>query len=98
MQAAGSGGTGGWGAGGNHSKGTAGTANTGRGGGGGGARGAGSHTGGNGGAGVVIIKIPDVFTATFAGGVTSSLSTSVSGCKIYTVTATSTTSETVTFS
>jgi hypothetical protein len=39
-----------------------------------------------------------VFTATFSGGVTSSLSTAVSGYKIYTVTATSTTSETVTFS
>jgi hypothetical protein len=47
---------------------------------------------------VVIIKIPDTLTATFSGGVTSSLSTAVSGFKIYTVTATSTTSETVTFS
>jgi hypothetical protein len=47
---------------------------------------------------VVIIKIPDTSTATFSGGVTSSLSTSVSGFNIYTVTATSTTSETVTFS
>jgi hypothetical protein len=53
--------------------------------------------GGNGGSGVVIIKIPDTRTATFSGGVTSSLSTSVSGFNIYTVTATSTTSETVTF-
>jgi hypothetical protein len=46
---------------------------------------------------VVIIKIPDVYTATFSGGVTQSSTTS-GGFKIYTVTATSTTSETVTFS
>jgi hypothetical protein len=44
------------------------------------------------------LKIPSAYTATFSGGVTSSLSTAVSGYKIYTVTATSTTSETVTFS
>jgi hypothetical protein len=54
--------------------------------------------GGNGGSGVVVIKIPDTRTATFTGGVTSSLSTAVSGFNIYSVTATSTTSETVTFS
>jgi hypothetical protein len=47
---------------------------------------------------VVIVKIPDTRTATFSSGVTSSLSTSVSGFKIYTVTATSTTSEFVIFS
>jgi hypothetical protein len=47
---------------------------------------------------VVIIKIPASNNATFSGGVTSSLSTAVAGFKIYTVTATSTTSETVTFS
>jgi hypothetical protein len=47
---------------------------------------------------VVIIKVPDTVTATFSGGVTSSLSTAVSGFNIYTITATSTTSETVTFS
>jgi hypothetical protein len=57
-----------------------------------------STTGGSGGSGVVIIKVPDTITATFSGGVTSSVSTAVSGFKIYTVTATSTTSETVTFS
>jgi hypothetical protein len=51
----------------------------------------------NGGSGVVIIKIPSTRVAVFSGGVTSSLSTSVSGFNIYTVTATSTTSETVTF-
>ena len=74
-----------------------GTTNTGGGGGGGGYSSVGAN-GGVGGSGVVIIKIPDLFTATFSGGVTSSLSTAVSGFKIYTVTATSTTSETVTFS
>jgi hypothetical protein len=47
---------------------------------------------------VVIIKVPDTVTATFSVGVTSSLSTAVAGFNIYTVTATSTTSETVTFS
>jgi hypothetical protein len=46
----------------------------------------------------VIIKVPDTITVTFSVGVTSSLSTAVAGYKIYTVTATSTTSETVTFS
>ena len=70
-------------------------ANTGNGGGGGGS---GANSGGNGGSGVVIIKIPNTRTATFSSGVSSSLSTAVSGYKIYTVTATSTTSETVIFS
>jgi hypothetical protein len=46
---------------------------------------------------VVIIRIPEARTATFSGGVTQSSTTS-GGFKIYTVTATSTTSETVTFS
>jgi hypothetical protein len=73
---------------------TAGTANTGSGGGGAGNTGS---SGGNGGSGVVIIKIPEARTATFSGGVTQSSTTS-GGFKIYTVTATSTTSETVTFS
>jgi hypothetical protein len=50
-----------------------------------------------GGSGVVIFRMPSNITATFSGGVTSSLSTSVAGYNIYTVTATSTTSETVTF-
>jgi hypothetical protein len=50
-----------------------------------------------GGSGIVIIKVPDTVTATFSGGVTSSLSTSVPGFNIYSVTATSTTGETVTF-
>jgi hypothetical protein len=73
-----------------------GTANTG---GGGGSTGGGASTayGGNGGSGVVVIRVPVDVTATFSGGVTSSSTTS-GGYKIYTVTATSTTSETVTFS
>jgi hypothetical protein len=53
--------------------------------------------GGNGGSGIVIMKYPDNLTATFSGGVTSSTSTT-GGFKITSVTATSTTSETVTFS
>jgi hypothetical protein len=53
--------------------------------------------GGSGGSGVVILKVPDTHVAVFSGGVTSSVSTAVSGYNIYTVTATSTTSETVTF-
>jgi hypothetical protein len=78
--------------------GTAGTVNTGGGGGGSAYNNAGSwSTGGAGGSGVVIIKIPEARTATFSGGVTQSSTTS-GGFKIYTVTATSTTSETVTFS
>lgn len=77
---------------------TAGAAGTGYGGGGGGA-GVNYHTsdvkGGNGSQGVVIIKIPDTFTATFSGG-TNTLSTAVSGYKIYTCSSTGT--RTVTFS
>jgi hypothetical protein len=42
------------------------------------------------------LKSPDTVTATFSGGVTSKLSTA-GGFNIYTVTATSTTGETVTF-
>jgi len=75
---------------------TNGTANTGGGGGGGGISGGSAQSGG-GGSGVVIIKIADTRTATFSGGVTQTSTTS-GGFKIYTVTATSTTSETVTFS
>jgi hypothetical protein len=94
-----SGGSGVGGAGGG-SSGTGGNGTTNRGGGGGGAAGiSGTNTrsGGNGGSGVVIIKIPSTYTATFSGGVTQTSTTS-GGFKIYTVTATSTTSETVTFS
>jgi len=64
-------------------------------GGGGGAGWAGTAAG-NGGSGVVILKYPDAFTATFSGGVTSSTATA-GGYKITTITATSTTSETVSF-
>jgi hypothetical protein len=67
------------------------------GGGGGSNQAAPGSNGANGGSGVVILKVPNTHTATFSGGVTSSLSTSVSGFNIYTVTATSTTSEKVTF-
>jgi hypothetical protein len=97
---AGSGGSGGGGGGGilASPNGVAGLANLGGGGGGAFNAASGTPNGGAGGSGVVIIKIADTRTATFSGGVTSSLSTAVSGFKIYTVTATSTTSETVTFS
>ena len=55
--------------------------------------------GNSGGSGIVIIKIPSTNTATFSGGVTGTTpSTSVIGFKIYTITNTTTTSETVTFS
>jgi hypothetical protein len=75
-----------------------GTVNTGGGGGGGAYNNVNAwSTGGAGGSGVVILKVPSTHTATFSGGVTSSVSTAVSGYNIYTVTATSTTSETVTF-
>jgi hypothetical protein len=70
-------------------------ANRGSGGGGSGNEG-GGRTGGSGSSGVVVIKIPDTNTATFSGGVTQTSTTS-GGFKTYTVTATSTTSETVTF-
>jgi hypothetical protein len=51
----------------------------------------------NGGSGIVILKYPDFYTATFSAGVTQSTSTS-GGFSVSTITATSTTSETVTFS
>lgn len=97
----GSGGTGGGGngtrGGGTAVLGSAGTANTGGGGGGGShpAQGASYGYGWAGGSGVVILKIPSAGTATFSNGTTTSLSTSVSGYKIYTVTAAS--ASTVTF-
>jgi len=89
----GSGGGGNGGSGNGSTQGTGGTAN--RGGGGGGYGGNGTSNAG--GSGTVIIKIPDTYTATFSGGVTQT-STSGGGFKIYTVTATSTTGETVSFS
>jgi hypothetical protein len=85
---AGGGGAGGVGAGG----GTNGSSNTGGGGGG-----AGGSVSGSGGSGVVVIKIPSTKSATFSAGVTQSSATA-GGFTVYTVTATSTTSETVTFS
>jgi hypothetical protein len=50
-----------------------------------------------GGSGRVMIKIPNTYTATFSGGVTQTMSTAVSGFKVYTVTVAGT-SDTVTFS
>jgi hypothetical protein len=52
--------------------------------------------GAGGGSGIVIIKILSSLTATFSGGVTQT-STNSGGYKVYTVTATTTTSETVSF-
>ena len=96
---AGSGGNGGGGSGTTSSPSFAspGTINTGSGGGGEGYSQAGHGGGGSGGSGFVAIKVPDSITATFSAGVTSSLNTGVSGYRIYSVTATSTGSETVTF-
>jgi hypothetical protein len=70
------------------------------GGGGGGISSANGNTpadGTNGGSGIVVLKIPNTNTATFNGTVSSTLSTAVSGYKIYTVTTTSG-SPTVSFS
>jgi hypothetical protein len=69
---------------------TNGTANLGGGGGGG------SSTSGAGGSGVVILKVTGGVIVSFSSGVTQS-KTSSGGFDIYTITATSTTSETVTF-
>jgi len=91
----GSGGTGGTGGGGNGSIDSvaagSGTVNTGSGGGG-------SETGisGGGGSGIVIFTVPTTTTVTFTGGVTETNST-IGDRKVYVVTATSTTSESVTF-
>jgi hypothetical protein len=89
---AGTGGTGGGGNGTTSGAGGNGTANTGGGGGGT----LGTNTGA-GGSGVVIFSVVTGTTVTFTGGVTQTNST-VSGRQVYVVTATSTTSETVTFS
>ena len=45
-----------------------------------------SRAGAVGGSGVVILRIPSAYTATFTGGLTTSLSNAVTGYKIYTVT------------
>lgn len=85
---------------------TSGTANTGGGGGGGGggisadtnifpSPGSFYSLAGSGGSGIIILRIPSNFTATFSSGVTNTLSTAVSGFKIYRCTAGS---GTVTFS
>jgi len=58
----------------------------------------GGYSAAAGGSGVVVIRIPDTQTCTFSAGVTYSGGTASGGYKTYTVTATSTTSETVTFS
>lgn len=61
-------------------------ANTG-GGGGGGAHYNSNNKGGNGGSGIIILKIPDSYSATFSAGVTQTVSTATAGFKIYTITA-----------
>lgn len=68
----------------------------GRGGGAGGRSSSGTTNGYTGGSGVVVLKIPQQYTATFSGGVTSSVTTSA-GFKIYTVTVAGA-GQTVTFS
>jgi hypothetical protein len=73
---------------------TPGVINTGGGGGGGGYGGSPAAAGGS---GIVILRIPDVYTANFSSGVSWSVTKS-NGYKYYKVTATSTTSETVNFS
>jgi hypothetical protein len=78
------GGTGGGGNGATSGPGTAGTANTG---GGGGGSGSNNTPGAAGGSGIVILRVPGTYSATFSGGLTSSLSTAQTGYKTYTVTA-----------
>jgi hypothetical protein len=95
MSDCGTGGVGGGGPG-SYSLGVSGTVNTG--GGGGGAERNAPATSGAGGSGIVILKIPATHSATFSGGVTSSLNTGVPDYKVYSITATSDTSQTVTFS
>lgn len=73
---------------------TNGVINTGGGGGGNGVRGGGAASGGS---GVIILRIPVVFSANFSSGVSYTL-TKIGGYSYYRITATSTTSETVTFS
>ena len=63
----------------------AGTVNTGGGGGGGGG-GYPNSTGGPGGPGIVVLRVPDAYTASFSPVVTSTTITSVSGFNIYKVT------------
>jgi len=70
------------------------TANTGSG--GGGSPGNDQATGGAGGSGIVILRYPSVYTATYTGGVTKTTST-IGSETIDIITATSNTSQTVTF-
>jgi hypothetical protein len=75
-----------------------GSANTGGGAGGAGnVTSVGAQTGVSGGSGCVVLKVPSYLTATFSAGVTQTNSTA-SGLTTYDITATSTISETVTFS
>ena len=67
------------------------------GGGGGGAAVGGGFYASPGGSGIIILRVPDVYTARFSSGVSASVTKS-GGYKYYKVTATSTTSETVSFS
>ena len=55
------------------------------------------NTGAAGGSGVIILKIPNTYSASFSGGVSQTMSTAVSGYKVYTITAAGV-SDTVTFS
>jgi hypothetical protein len=66
--------------------GTAGTANTGGGGGGGGVNASASGTSYGGGSGIVILRIPSRYTATFSVGLTTTSSTSITGYTIYNIT------------
>lgn len=99
----GTGGTGGGGDGAYDAVGANATTNTGSGGGGGGYTPAGgNYNGGAGGSGIIILRVANTITATFSAGVTSTLTqvgggTWTSGDKIYTITETSSGSETVTF-
>ena len=68
-----------------------------RGSGGGGAGGAGGGVGGTGSDGVIILRFPSTYTATLSGGVSSSSAT-VGTDTVLTITATSSSSETITFS
>jgi hypothetical protein len=49
--------------------------------------GSGTGTSGAGGSGVVILRVPNIYSATFSGGLTTSLSTAATGYNTYTVTA-----------
>lgn len=92
VSTSGAGGAGGGGTGGSYSpsiiNGAAGIANSGGGGGGGPQTSPGQVYAGNGGSGVVILRIPSTYTATFSAGITANvgISTSQVGYRTYTVT------------